>query len=108
MAKRCLVVSNKIVVDSKSNDRLLYLVLYRLPNRTKNGGLWYPKSTESVVNVCVNEKREPEKFSRLSTFAYGSCVDISFGLNENTEKTYVASVELVPNTSFLKDDVLFI
>lgn len=108
MAKRCLVVCNKVGTDEKTQDTLLYLTLYRLPTKRKDGGLWYPKSTEAVVNVCVNKTRDPEKFNRLSVLQYGSLVDINFGINEFTEKSFVASVEPIPNTGFLKDEVLFI
>ena len=108
MARRCLVVCNKLGTDEKTKDTLMYLTLYRLPTKRKDGGLWYPKSSEAIVNVCVNKTRDPEKFNRLSSIQYGALVDIDFGVNEFTDKTYVASVELVPNTSFLTDDVLFI
>ena len=108
MARRCLVVSNKLGTDEKTKDTLLYLAAYRLPTKRKDGGLWYPKSSEAIVNVCVNKTRDPEKFNRLSSIQYGALVDIDFGVNEFTDKTYVASVELVPNTSFLTDDILFI
>ena len=108
MARRCLVVCNKLGTDEKTKDTLMYLTLYRLPTKRKDGGLWYPKSSEAIVNVCVNKTRDPEKFNRLSSIQYGALVDIDFGVNEFTDKTYVASVELVPNTSFLSDDILFI
>lgn len=108
MARRCLVVCNKLGTDEKTKDTLMYLTLYRLPTKRKDGGLWYPKSSEAIVNVCVNKTRDPEKFNRLSSIQYGALVDIDFGVNEFTDKTYVASVELVPNTSFLTDDILFI
>ena len=108
MARRCLVVCNKLGTDEKTKDTLMYLTLYRLPTKRKDGGLWYPKSSEAIVNVCVNKTRDPEKFNRLSSIQYGALVDIDFGVNEFTDKAYVASVELVPNTSFLTDDILFI
>ena len=108
MARRCLVVSNKLGTDEKTKDTLLYLAAYRLPTKRKDGGLWYPKPTEAVINVCVNKTRDPEKFNRLSTIQLGSLVDIEFGFNEFTDKSFVSSVELVPNTSFLKDEVLYL
>ena len=108
MARRCLVVCNKLGTDEKTKDTLMYLTLYRLPTKRKDGGLWYPKSSEAIVNVCVNKTRDPEKFNRLAQISLGSLVDIEFGFNEFTDKSFVASVELVPNTSFLTDDILFI
>ena len=98
MARRCLVVSNKLGTDEKTKDTLLYLAAYRLPTKRKDGGLWYPKPTEAVINVCVNKTRDPEKFNRLSTIQLGSLVDIVFGTN-STEATNDLSVNsLNPNS----------
>lgn len=39
--KRFLVVSVKEGEDSKTKEKLLFVSMYRMPSKMKNGGLWY-------------------------------------------------------------------
>ena len=52
--KRCILVSSRENKDKETGDELLFLTLYRLPSKMKNGGLWYPKSCEAIVTACIN------------------------------------------------------
>lgn len=38
--KRFLVVSVKEGEDSKTKEKLLFVSMYRMPSKMKNGGLW--------------------------------------------------------------------
>ena len=105
MAKRCIVVDLRLNKDEKTNDELLFLTLYRLPTKMKNGGLWHPRSNESVVNVCINKTKEPESFVKMLNVLPGSLVDVTFGINDFTNKTFVAKTELVVVNPIKVEDI---
>lgn len=65
--KRCILVSVRPQKDKETNDDLLFLTLYRLPNKMKNGGLWHPKKDEQVINACINAKHRPEEYKQWSS-----------------------------------------
>ncbi len=106
--KRCILVSVRPQKDKETNDDLLFLTLYRLPNKMKNGGLWHPKKDEQVINVCLNAKFKPEEFKQYSAIHPGALVDVTFALNEFTNKTYVDRVELVEGTNVFDENLLYL
>lgn len=106
--KRCILVSVRPQKDKETNDDLLFLTLYRLPNKMKNGGLWHPKKDEQVINACINAKHRPEEFKQWSSILPGALVDVTFGLNEFTNKTYVERCELVPDTNIFDEKMLYL
>ena len=48
--KRCILVATRQTKDKESGDALLFLTLCDLPKRMKNGGLFYPKKTNTRLN----------------------------------------------------------
>ena len=97
--KRCILVSCRIQKDKETNDNLMFLVLYRLPSVMSNGGLWYPKTNEAIVNVCVNETKDKQKYDQLLKINPGALFDITYGVNDFTQKTFVALCDLVPGSN---------
>ena len=106
--KRCILVSVRPQKDRETNDDLLFLTLYRLPNKMRNGGLWHPKKDETVINVCINSKHKPEDYKKFLSILPGVLVDVTFALNEFNNKTYVESVELVIGTDVYTEDMLYL
>ena len=98
--KRCILVSNRENVDKETGDKLLFLTLYKLPNRMKNGGLFHPKQNEAVINACVNGTRSADDYSKFKDVAPGAIIDVTFGLNDFTNKTFVAKLDLVEQSLF--------
>ena len=96
--RRCIVVSSRVGEDSETHDKLLYMDLCRLPNKMKDGGLWYPKRTEVNVTTCVNAVKKPDLFNKLKDVLPCTLVDIEYGINEFTDKRFVASIEVVDDT----------
>ena len=90
--KRTMLVDIRNGKDNESGDELLFLTLYVLPTRMKNGGLWHQKKNEAIINACVNATRKPELYARLQTILPGALVDISFAINEFNQKTYVDAI----------------
>ena len=106
--KRCILISSRKGTDKETNDNLLFLTMYALPVRTQNGNLYYPKSEQALINMCINEKYKPQDYSDLSDIKPGSLVDITYGSNELTQKMYVKKIELVPGTNLFTDDLLYL
>lgn len=45
----------------------------------QNGGLWYSKSSEAVVNACVNKTRSAADYETFRSVLPGALCDITFG-----------------------------
>ena len=106
--KRCILVAVRPQKDKETNDELLFLVLYRLPNKMQNGGLWHPKKDETIINVCINAKHKPEDYKRFLDIRPGALIDVTFALNEFTNKTYVDRCELVEGTNVFEEKDLYL
>lgn len=103
--KRFLVVSVKEGEDSKTKEKLLFVSMYRMPSKMKNGGLWYPKQTEAVSVACYNLARNPEEFEKYRLLSPGALVDVTFGVNDFNGKTFVANVSVVEQSPFTDNDL---
>ena len=106
--KRCILVSIRENVDKETSDKLLFLTLYRLPSKMKNGGLWHSKSSEALVNVCINATRDLDRYNRFKDIKPGALFDITFGVNDLNNKTYVAICEFVVNTDVYSDSDVYL
>ena len=102
--RRCVLVSSRIGKDEKTNDELLFLTMYRLPNKMQNGGLWYPKQNEAVITACINKTKRPEDFDTLKEILPCTLVDVTFGINDFNNKSFVAKIDLVKETINLFDE----
>ena len=106
--RRCVLVSSRVGEDAKTNEDVLFLTMYRLPNKMSNGGLWYPRQNEAVITTCINKARRPEEFEILSEILPCTLVDVHYSVNEFTNKSYVSKVEVVKETVNIYDaDLLY-
>jgi hypothetical protein len=106
--KRCILVSVRKNVDKETKDELLFLTLYRLPTKMKNGGLYYPRPNESIINACINKSKAPMDFELFESLLPGVLVDVTFGLNEFNNKTFVSKCDFVPNTNLFNEEDLYL
>lgn len=105
--KRCILVGSRTNKDQKSGDELMFLTLYRLPNKMSNGGLWHPKANEAVVNACINKTKKPEDYAKFSQILPGTLIDVTFGINDFNNKTFVANLDIVKDTNVFNADTLY-
>lgn len=104
--KRMILVDVRISKDEKNGDNLLWLTLYRLASQMKNGGLWHAKKDESITYVCFSQLKNPQEYNDYQKCNPGTLFDITFGLNDFNNKSYVATCVMVPNSNKHKyDDV---
>lgn len=106
--KRCILVDLRTNKDKETGDELMFLTLVRLPSKMSNGGLWHPKQNEMMVNVCVNKSKNKEDYEKFQQVHPGALFDITFGINDFNNKTYVATCTLVPNTNKLTPNELYL
>jgi hypothetical protein len=97
--KRCVLVSIRERQDETTKDELLFLTCYALPRVMTNGGLYYPKNADAIINVCINKTRAPMDYETFKNVYPGALVDIQHALNEVTNKRFVSKCDLVPNTN---------
>ena len=105
---RCILLSVREQKDANTGEDLIFATAYRLPSRMKNGGLWYPKKDETYYTRCVKKNSNPEDYEYLLKLMPGCLVDVEMGLNEFTEKTYVASMKLVKGTDIYDEATLYL
>ena len=106
--RRCILISTRQNKDEKTGDELLFLTLTRLPNKMTNGGLWYPKKDELILNTCINKTKNPSEFENMSRVLPGALIDVTFGLNEYTNKAYVLKTDVVDGTELYTEDMLYL
>ena len=106
--KRCILVGTRVGKDKETGDELLFLTMCKLPSRMSKGGLWVPSQSELVVNACINKSRKPEDFKRFASVLPGTLLDVTFGVNDFNGKTFVAAVDVVPDTTLLTEEQLYV
>ncbi len=106
--KRCILVNVRQNKDEKTGDELLFLTMYRLPTKMSNGNLWHPKKTEAVIVGCINKTKKPDTYDKYISVKPGALIDVTFGLNDFNNKTFVADLQLVQGTNNYTDNVLYL
>ena len=101
--KRAIIVENRESKDQKTGDDLLFIKLCRMPSKMSNGGLWHSKSSELIVNACINKTRAPQDYEALHDLLPGTLCDITFGINDFTQKTFVAKLDVVEKSPYSAD-----
>ena len=106
--KRFILVGVRQGKDDKTKDDLLFLTLFKLPSKMKNGGLWHPKSAESIIYYCVNKTKNAEEYEKYSKVYPGTLFDVTFAVNDFNNKSYIATCVMVPGTNLYTDADLYI
>ena len=96
---RCIMVDLKTGKDKETEDDLLFITLCKLPNKMRNGGIWHPKISESIVNVCINKTTRPDDYVKFASTLPGTLFDVVIATNERTGKSFVASCVMVPGSN---------
>ena len=55
---------------------------------------------EAIINACVNKTKSPEDYEKFKTILPGSLIDVTFGLNDFNNKTFVAKLDIVEQSLF--------
>ena len=71
----------------------------------KSGNLFFPKSNESCVTTCAGALTKPDNYDKFRKLAIGSIVDLSYAVNEFTNKVYVSDISVVCDSPFEAKDL---
>lgn len=106
--KRCILIDLRTNKDKETGDDLMFLTLSKLPTKMNNGGLYHPKQTEMLINVCINKKTKQEDYEQFSKVNPGALFDVTFAVNDFNGKIYVATCTLVPETNKHTQEELYL
>ena len=106
--KRCILIDLRTNKDKETGDDLMFLTLSKLPSKMSNGGLWHPKQNEMMVNVCINKTKNQEDYEKFSQVNPGALFDVTFGINDFNNKTFVATCTLVPESNKHTQEELYL
>lgn len=109
--KKGILVSKRTAKDKTSGNDVLWLNIYELPREYKNKdgqtALFYPKSTDAVITCCVDSQKNPNSYLELSLVNEGTILAVHFAINDYTNKSYVSSVDVIPNTNHHSKEILY-
>lgn len=106
--KRCILVDVRTAVDEKTKDELLFMTLYSLATKMSKGGLWHPKKNDADINVCISKTKAPHDYEAYIKCVPGALFDITFGVNDFTNKTFVATCTLVPGSNIYTEEQVYL
>lgn len=105
---RCVLVAKREFKDEKTNEEGLFLTLYSLARKGKEGKLYTPKVTDAVITSFISKTRKPQDYTDYQTIYPGALIDVHYGVNEVTQKAYIQKCELVPGTNLYKPEDLYL
>lgn len=103
--KRYLVTSVRTSTDKQTGDPLLFISLYKLPSKMKEGGLWFPKNDEALATACINGKNNKEEYDKQKVLLPGALVDVTLGVNDFSGKTFVAKMDVFKQSPYKQDEI---
>lgn len=99
---KCIICDSRDGEDKETKEKLVFLTMYRIPNLTAKGTLWHTKQSEAITCACAGEKRTPNLYKSYKDMAVGTVVNVTFGVNDFTNKTIVANVEVFAKPNYDK------
>lgn len=104
--KRAIVVSVRMSKDTQTGEDQAWLSMAIMPTKMSNGNLFYPKSSDICVSTVGGALKNPDKFKAYKSLKIGDVVNISYALNEFTQKPFVNEVTLIKESPFSDSDLI--
>lgn len=102
--KRYVVCDIKDGQDKDTKENLVFLTMYRIPTRMKQSDkLWHTKQAEAISVACAGEKRNADDYKKYKAVKVGTIVDVTFGINEFTNKAVIAKVDVFAEPNYSKE-----
>ncbi len=109
--KKAILVSKRIAKDNQSNSNVQWLTMYELPRLYKNKEgqdvLFYPKKDQALLVACISAERQPDTYKKLVNVREGAICMVTFGINEYTNKTTIANIDVVQGTGNIDPNILY-
>ena len=98
--KRAIVLQVRESENKQNNnEKTVWVTVGLLPSKMKNGNLYYPRTT------CAGALTKPDNYEKFRKLAIGSLVDLTYGINEFTNKPFVADISLSCESPFTAADL---
>lgn len=104
--KRAVIVSVRESVDKKTSENVVWTTLAQMPQKGKNGNVYYPMSNKILLVTSAGEVRSPDKFTKYKKFKIGDIVDVHMAINNNNDTVYVSDLELVKESTYKESDLI--
>lgn len=102
--KKVLLAQARVGEDKDTKERLLWTMFVDLPNKGRNGQVWYPLKNETLMSFCFGEDRHPEQFALLRKAVPGTLLALEMGFNVRTNKPMVKSVSVLKE-GYTEEDI---
>lgn len=104
--KRAIVLQVRESENKQNNnEKTVWVTVGLLPSKMRNGNLYYPRTTDVCVSTCAGALTKPDNYEKFRKLAIGSLVDLTYGMNEFTNKPFVADVAVACESPFTADDL---
>ncbi len=101
--KRFVVCDIKDGQDKDTKENLVFLTMYRIPSPMKDSGkLWHTKQSEAITVACAGANRNADDYKKYKAMQVGTIVDVTFGINDFTNKAVVARVDIFAEPNYGK------
>ncbi len=104
--KRAIVVSVRPSKEKSTDENVIWATLAIMPNKGKNGNIYYPMSNKICVVTSAGELRSPDKYTKYSKFKIGDVVEVHYGINEKNDTVYVSDLNLVKESAYKDGDLI--
>ncbi|MBR1676961.1 MAG: hypothetical protein IJ706_06620 [Clostridia bacterium] len=103
--KRAIVLQVRTSEDKTTHETLAWVTVGCVPSKMKDGRLFYPKSSDTLVTTCAGELRSPDKFKKFKNLKIGAIVDLHMALNEFTNKSFVFDIVVSTDSLYSEEDL---
>ena len=104
--KRAIVLQVRESENKQNNNKkTVWVTVGILPAKMKNGGLYYPRSTDVCVSTCAGALTKPDNYEKYRKLAIGSLVDLYYEVNEYTNKPFVSDITVTCESPFEAKDL---
>lgn len=103
--KRGIVLQVRTSQDKATKETLVWVVVGQLPNAMKEGNLYYPKSSDVLINTVAGETRSPDKFKKFKSLKIGTLVKVEMALSEFSNKPFVSDIIVISESAFTNKEL---
>ena len=103
--RRAIVLQVRTSPDKNTGENLVWVVLGRIPSKSKDGKIFYPKTTDIVISTVAGELRSPDKYLKFLSLNVGAIVNVEMTINEYNNKPVVFSIETIVDSVFSEADL---
>lgn len=105
---KAILVAKREYIDEKTQDHIMYLTLYEMGKKTKDGNAIFNKRpSDAIINTAINKTKKPQTYSDFQQIHPGSLINVYYEVSDS-RKAYIKSMELVPGTNLYKPEDLYL